>query len=110
MTIPHGLAPPRGSLQARLRFLYEGEHPAAYRFRYALLAFDAVTVLFIVVTSFAERSLLIETIDVVLGLGILADFTARLSMSRTRLRDLLQPTTWADFVAVVSFLAPLAGE
>jgi voltage-gated potassium channel len=106
----HGLAPPRGSLEARLRFLYEGEHPAAYRFRYALLAFDAVTVLFIVVSSFAERTLLIEAMDVLFGLVILADFSARLSISRTRLRDLLQPATWADIVAVISFLAPLAGE
>jgi voltage-gated potassium channel len=32
------------------------------------------------------------------------------SFSRTRLRDLLQPATWADTVAIVSFLAPLAGE
>ena len=44
------------------------------------------------------------------GLGILADFAARLFISRTRIRDLLQPATWADIVAIVSFLAPFAGE
>ena len=36
------------ALQTRIRFLYEKEHPAAHRFRYALLVFDAFTILFIV--------------------------------------------------------------
>jgi voltage-gated potassium channel len=110
MTTPQGSHSPKGWLQARLRFLYEAEHPAAYRFRYALLAFDATTVLFIVASSFAERTLLLEAIDVLFGLGILADFSARLFISRRRLRDLLQPVTWADIVAIISFLAPFAGE
>jgi voltage-gated potassium channel len=63
-----------------------------------------------VATSFAERTPLLEAIDVVFGMAILADFAARLLISRTRIRDLLQPATWADMVAIVSFLAPLAGE
>ena len=41
---------------------------------------------------------------------ILADFGARLLISRHRLRDLLHPATWADIAAIVSFLAPLVGE
>ena len=98
------------ALQTRLRFLYEKEHPAAHRFRYALLVFDAVTILFIVASSFFERTPLLEAIDVLFGLAILADFAARLFISRTRMRDLLQPATWADMVAIASFLAPLASE
>ena len=98
------------TLQERLRFLYETEHPTAHRFRYALLIFDMATILFIVASSFAERTPLLEAIDVVFGIAILADFAARLFISRTRIRDLLQPATWADMVAIVSFLAPLAGE
>jgi voltage-gated potassium channel len=97
-------------LKRRLRFLYEEEHPTAHRFRYALLVFDVTTVLFIVASSFMERTLLLETLDVLFGLAILADFTARFFISRTRLRDLLQPATWADVIAILSFLAPLAGE
>jgi voltage-gated potassium channel len=108
MTEPEGTR--QRSLQRQLRFLYEAEHPTAHRFRYALLTFDIATILFIVATSFAERTPVLEAVDVMLGLGILADFAARLFVSRTRLRDLLQPATWADIVAIVSFLAPLAGE
>ena len=40
------------TLQGRLRFLYETEHPTAHRFRYALLVFDIATILFIVASSF----------------------------------------------------------
>ena len=41
---------------------------------------------------------------------ILIDFSARLLGSRHRLQDLARFSTWADVVAIVSFLAPLAGE
>jgi voltage-gated potassium channel len=42
--------------KAWLRQLYEGGSPAAHRFRYALLAFDLVTLLFIVATSFRRAA------------------------------------------------------
>ena len=48
--------------KAWLRQLYEGGSPAAHQFRYALLAFDLVTLLFIVVTSFLPRSPLVEVL------------------------------------------------
>jgi voltage-gated potassium channel len=94
----------------QIRFYYESEHPRAHRFRYALLAFDIATVLFIVGSSFIERSPALKAIDVVLGLLILADFSARLFISGSRLRDLRHPATWADALAIISFLAPLTGE
>jgi hypothetical protein len=99
-----------GALTSRLRFLYEAEHAAAHRFRYGLLVFDVLTILFIVASSFLERTPLIAAIDVLLGLVILADFSARLAISRTRLRDLCQPSTWADVVAILSFLAARSGH
>jgi voltage-gated potassium channel len=71
---------------------------------------NRTTPAFIVATSFGPRHWLIEALDVVFGLIFLADFCARLFISRHRLRDLLNPLTWADAAAIVSFLAPLAGE
>jgi voltage-gated potassium channel len=41
---------------------------------------------------------------------ILADFAARLLVSRHRLREFTRISTWTDLIAIVSFLAPLAGE
>jgi voltage-gated potassium channel len=93
-----------------LRYWYEGGSPEAQRFRYGLLAFDIATVLFIVGTSFVRRTALTEWLDLLFGLAILADFCARLFISRNRLRDLLHPATWADAAAIVSFLVPVAGE
>ena len=98
------------ALRRTLTFYYESDAPEAHSFRYALLVFDLVTVLFIVVTSFVRRAPVVEWLDLLFGLVILADFTARLIVSRNRVRDLAHPATWADAVAIVSFLAPVIGE
>jgi voltage-gated potassium channel len=94
----------------RIRHLYEGDDPDAHRFRYGLLWFDLATVVFIVVTSFLPRTTVVEVLDVVFGLGILADFSARLAISRNRAREMLRLSTWTDVIAIASFLLPLVGE
>lgn len=90
--------------------LYESSSRRDRRFCYGLLVFDLVTVVFIVATSFIPNSVLIEVVDVVFGLAILADFVARTAISRSPGRDLLHPSSWADIVAICSFLAPVMGE
>ena len=110
MTTFDGTAGRFRSLRDTLRYYYEGHSPEAHRFRYALLAFDLATTVFIVGTSFVARTAVLEWIDIAFGLVILADFLARLIMSRNRVRDLFQPATWADVIAIVSFLAPVVGE
>ena len=69
-------------LQRTLRRLYEGSTPQGVRFRYALLAFDIVTILFIIATSFLPSTDITDIIDVLFGALILADFAARLFISR----------------------------
>ena len=93
-----------------LRALYEGGSVRAHQFRYGLLVFDFVTIVFIVVTSFLPRGPVVEALDVAFGLVILADFLARLTLCRHRAREFFHPATWADLAAIVSFLAPLVGE
>jgi voltage-gated potassium channel len=93
-----------------LRELYLGDSDRAYRFRYAILAFDIVTILFVIATSFSSHGPVVETVDALFGLVILADFTARIWISDNRLWLLTRLTTLADFIALISFLAPLAGE
>jgi voltage-gated potassium channel len=94
----------------RLRKLYEGETAQAQRFRYGLLLFDLVTIVFIVATSFVNRSLAIEFADALFGALIAADLIARIAISRRRWRELLSFSTLIDLIVVVSFLAPVAGE
>ncbi len=93
-----------------LRHYYTSPAPEAKRFRYGVLIFDLVTVAFIVATSFLPRTTLIEVLDVFFGAGMLIEFAARMYMVRSPWRELAHPTTWADIVAIVSFLAPLIGE
>jgi voltage-gated potassium channel len=103
--------PPRpGRVKDRIRALYEDETEQAKRFRYGLLAFDVTTIAFVVATSFLPRQAAIEAIDFVIGLALLADFSARLWIARRPWRELSHPLTWADLIAIVSFLAPIVGE
>ena len=98
------------TLRRRLKAIYEGQSARAHRFRYGLLIFDIVTLVFIVTTSFMPRETWVEIADVVFGVLILADFLARLFISDRPLREFLHPVTWADIASIVSFLAPLVGE
>ena len=101
---------PRDGALQRTRELYEAETPEAVRFRYGLMALDLAAVLFIVITSFLPRASWIKAVDVVLGLVMLTDFLARHLSGHQRWRDLARPSSWADVIAIASFLAPIAGE
>ncbi|MGY8661209.1 potassium channel family protein [Bradyrhizobium sp. UFLA05-109] len=104
------VASPFELLKSGIRQLYEGDSSGGVRFRYALLLLDVVTVSFIIVTSFLPRSRAIESIDLVFGVLILADFSARLIISRHPLQEFVRLSTWTDIVVIISFLAPFAGE
>lgn len=94
----------------RLRILYHGHSRAAHRFRYCILAFDLVTVAFIIATSFTPDAPWIEVLDVCFGVVILIEFLARLWVSPHPGREFTHFSTWADIVAIMSFLAPIVGE
>lgn len=107
--MPRQLAPWQRLIQ-QLRHYYESDTPEGHRFRYGLLAFDITTILFIVASSFLPRTDVMEWLDLIFGLAILADLTARFAISRSVLRELAHPATWADLAAAISFLAPVVGE
>lgn len=96
--------------RARLRHLYDSPAEDARRFRYAILAVDLLTVLFVIGSSFAPRSLAIEVIDVVIGLVLLCEFGARIAAARHPGRAAFTVGSLIDLVAIASFLAPLTGE
>ncbi len=97
-------------MKARLHALYFGNSDKAHRFRYALLVFDAVTICYVIATSFTHHGPVVEVINTLFGLGILADFLARLWVSTNRWRFLTRPISLVDIVALVSFIAPLASD
>jgi voltage-gated potassium channel len=94
-TGPSNPADGASGLIARLRELYEGDTPEAHRFRYGLLIFDIISVLFIIITSFVPQTSGVELLDVLFGLVILADFAARLERFQlTSARSQLRRSSW----------------
>ncbi|OWY03203.1 ion channel [Thioclava sp. IC9] len=93
-----------------LRHYYEGESHRAHVFRYGLLIFDLLTIVFVIVTSFFPHSSTIGAIDAVIGVVIVADFLARYAISGEKVRFWTRAPTWADLIAIGSFLAPIAGQ
>ncbi len=94
---------------SNIRELYEGESDAAHRFRYALLYFDIGIILYVVATSFTSHGGIFPVIDIVIGLFILVDFSARFAISESKARFLANPISLVDILAIASFLIVLAG-
>lgn len=92
------------------RELYEGATPAAHRFRYVLLALDVLTLVFLVVSSFFYGHPYIEWLELVFGVYILGDFSARFLINRHKLAFLIRPYSVMDMLVIVSFFAPTMGQ
>lgn len=99
-----------GSLRVRLRLLYEGKSDTSDRFRYALLAFDLLTVGWLIASSFFERGNQHVYIDIAIGSVFLADFLARQLISRRPLKEIFSFWGVADLLVIVSLLFPVWGE
>ena len=61
------MSQPPSRLRARLHHLYYGTTSDCRRFRYAVLAFDMTTMLFVIGTSFIPRATWIGVVDVLIG-------------------------------------------
>lgn len=72
---------PNGQTHHPVRERHEGEGGRAHRFRYGFVISDAAAILFIVISSSLPRMALVEGIDVVIGLAVLIEFSARLAIS-----------------------------
>jgi voltage-gated potassium channel len=81
-----------------LRELYQADSRRAVLFRYGLVVFDLLTIISLVVTSFVQGDPVLELIDAAIGLIVLGEFLARLSVSHRPLHDLFHPLGLADIV------------
>jgi voltage-gated potassium channel len=102
--------PGKHDLLDGLRALYESDVPQSVYFRYVLLLFDLGVILFLIVSSFFPGTSATEFFDYVFGIVILADFTARMLISRSRVRELSNLSGIADIIVIISLLAPVVGE
>nr|WP_211642357.1 potassium channel family protein [Loktanella sp. SALINAS62] len=97
-------------MREKLRELYKGDSDTAIAFRYGLLAFDLVTLVYVIVTSFFVTQTWMFVFDVVFGVLILIDFCIRAWLSNDWKRALTRLSTWADIIAVIGFLGPIFAQ
>jgi len=97
-------------LQKKIDHLYNGASTRARYFRWSLLTFDGITILYFVVASFLHHVDDLHSIEEVIGILYLIEFSARLFISKTRLRDIFHPAGMADLIVIASLLAPSLAE
>ncbi len=98
----------RERVKDKLRQLYTGPEATAVRFRYALILFDALTILFFILATPFRDVPGFHSAGMVIGVLILCDFAARLWIAENRWQALFRIYTLADLVVVVVvFLDPL---
>jgi voltage-gated potassium channel len=92
------------TLHRTIRLLYTGRSQSARRFRYALVVFDTLTILYFIVSVSWQQTALLSAIDTALGVVILADLVARFWISDDRRKECLKLYTIADLLVVASLL------
>lgn len=93
-------------MRERLRKLYRGSTQTARSFRFGILIFDIASIVFFVVSSLLPENRWLDAIDIIIALVILLDLAARLWIDEHPHRQLLEATTWADIVVVITLLLP----
>ena len=95
----------------KIRLLYEGRSKRATRFRYGLLIFDAVTIVFFLATATMQLTPALMAVDVVIAVLILMDLGMRFWISENRKRLMRQVYVIVDVAVLFSLLAaPFIGQ
>lgn len=97
-------------LHADINHLYNGDSRRARIFRWSLLAFDAITILYFVAASFLHHIDDLHVVEETIGILYLLEYLARMFISKQRLRDLFHPVGLADLIVIASLLAPALAE
>lgn len=97
-------------LHSRIENLYHGSDKRAKMFRWALLGFDGVTILYFVIASFFHYIDALHVVEEGIGAIYLVEFFARHYISKNRWRDVLHPAGLADLIVILSLLAPSLTE
>lgn len=98
-------------IKRSVRLLYTGQSARARRFRYGMITFDAISIVYFIATAPLDASGAIMLINAVLGVLIALDMAARLWISDNRWRELTRIYVLADVIVVASLLvAPFFAE
>lgn len=98
-------------MKDKIRLLYEGRSKRATRFRYALLIFDAVTILLFLATATMPFTPTLLTIDAVVAVLVLGDMICRFWIAPDKMRHLRQIYVIVDIIVLASLIAmPFMGQ
>lgn len=86
--------------------LYRGSKERYVHARFALVAFDLLTIVYFVVTTFLPPYSWIVIVDLLIGTVLLVELSARTVIERDRIHFFLQPWTILDIVVIASLLIP----
>ncbi len=97
-------------LRTRINDLYNGRGRRSDIFRWGLLAFDLVTVMYFVIASFYHHVDELHGVEVFIGVLYLLELSARLFISKTPFREAFGLVGLADLIVIVSLLMPAFAE
>lgn len=95
-------------LRDRLRRLYHGITPAAFRFRIAAILVDLAIIVFFIVTPVLQETPGFLWLDYTVAAIVAADMAARLLASTDMKRLMRQPTSLVDGFILLTLLFPTA--
>ncbi|NOE33164.1 MULTISPECIES: ion channel [unclassified Ruegeria] len=91
-------------MKQTLKYLYIGHDPISVWFRYGLILFDIVSIIFFVATAHFPQGSGVTVASLLIGFVIFLDFSARLWIAKDRWKLLRQIYTLADIVVIVSLV------
>jgi voltage-gated potassium channel len=100
----------RQTLDYHINELYNGVSRRSRYFRWSLLAFDSITILYFIIASFFHHIDDLHAVEEAIGIIYLLEFMARLFISRQRLHAIFNPVGLADLIVIASLLAPSLAE
>jgi voltage-gated potassium channel len=99
-----------GKLYQFIDDLYNGKGKGPDRFRWGLLTFDILTLIYFITASFYHHVNEFHSLEEVIGILYLLEFSARIYISQQRIKDVFNPVGLADLIVIVSLLVPTLAE
>ena len=94
------------SMHQQIDDLYNSSNKVAIRFRWGLLGFDALTLMYFIISTFFHYMHEMRWLEISIGIIYSLEFVARSYISKRRLRDIFHPVGLADLIVIVSLLIP----
>jgi len=90
--------------------LYHGDGKLSHRFRWGLIIFDVITILYFIIASLFHHVDDLHVVEETIGILYLLELMARIYVSPKPLRSLFHPVGLADMIVIASLLAPALAE